>query len=112
MMNFDIPEYLSNYLRELDDFIEAQILPLQMQDDNNRFFDHRREHARTDWDREGLPNEEWESLLWEAKHLADAAGGLYADRVEASGDEAIIELGCLAKMVAHIRGEALRAAEE
>jgi acyl-CoA dehydrogenase len=74
MMNFDIPEYLSNYLQELDDFIEAQILPLQMQDDNNRFFDHRREHARTDWDREGLPNEEWESLLLEAKRLADAAG--------------------------------------
>jgi acyl-CoA dehydrogenase len=74
MMNFDIPEYLSKYLQELDEFIEAQILPLQMQNDNNRFFDHRREHARTDWDREGLPNEEWEALLQEAKRLADAAG--------------------------------------
>jgi acyl-CoA dehydrogenase len=74
MMNFDIPESLSNYLQELDEFIEAQILPLQMQNDNNRFFDHRREHARTDWDREGLPNEEWEALLQEAKRLADAAG--------------------------------------
>jgi acyl-CoA dehydrogenase len=74
MMNFDIPEYLSNYLQELDDFIETQILPLQMQDDNNRFFDHRREDARTDWDREGLPNETWEALLMEAKRRADAAG--------------------------------------
>ena len=74
MMNFDIPAHLSDYLRELDDFIDAQILPLQMQDDNNRFFDHRREHARTDWDRGGLPNEEWEALLLEAKRRADAAG--------------------------------------
>ena len=66
-MNFDIPEHLANYLRELDAFIEAQILPLQMQDDNNRFFDHRREDARTDWDKGGLPNEQWEELLMEAK---------------------------------------------
>ena len=48
MMNFDIPEYLMNYLQDLDNFIESEILPLQMQDDNNRFFDHRREDARTD----------------------------------------------------------------
>jgi acyl-CoA dehydrogenase len=74
MMNFDIPEYLSNYLKELDAFIEAEILPLQMQDDNNRFFDHRREHARTDWERDGLPNEQWEALLQEAKRKADTAG--------------------------------------
>ena len=50
-MNFDIPEDLQNYLGELDAFIESDILPLQMKDDNNRFFDHRREHARTDWDK-------------------------------------------------------------
>ena len=74
MMNFDIPEHLAKYLQELDAFIEAQILPLQMQDDNNRFFDHRREDARTDWDKGGLPNAEWEELLMEAKRRADAAG--------------------------------------
>ncbi len=74
MMNFDIPEHLAQYLQELDDFIETQILPLQMQDDNNRFFDHRREDARTDWERDGLPNEQWEALLLEAKRRADAAG--------------------------------------
>ncbi len=74
MMNFDIPEYLSQYLHELDDFIATKILPLQMQDDNNRFFDHRREDARTDWERGGLPNETWEALLMEAKRRADAAG--------------------------------------
>jgi len=74
MMNFDIPETLANYLIELDAFIEEQILPLQMQDDNNRFFDHRREDARTDWERGGLPNEQWEELLQEATRRADAAG--------------------------------------
>lgn len=38
------------------------------------FFDHRREDARTDWDRGGLPNGEWEALLFEARMRADRAG--------------------------------------
>jgi alkylation response protein AidB-like acyl-CoA dehydrogenase len=73
-MNFDIPLELQAYLAELDDFIEREIKPLENQDDNIRFFDHRREDARTDWDRGGLPNEEWEALLSEARRRADAAG--------------------------------------
>jgi hypothetical protein len=39
-----------------------------------RFFDHRREDARTDWDRGGLPNEEWEALLATVRKMADDAG--------------------------------------
>ncbi|MGI9645335.1 MAG: acyl-CoA dehydrogenase family protein [Ilumatobacteraceae bacterium] len=73
-MNFDIPAELSSYLAELDDFIRREIIPLQEQDDNVRFFDHRREDARTDWERDGLPNEAWEALLAEARRRADAAG--------------------------------------
>ena len=73
-MNFDIPEKIANTLTELDAFIEREIMPLQHQDDNDRFFDHRREDARTDWERGGLPNEEWEALLFEARRRADAAG--------------------------------------
>ena len=73
-MDFDIPGYLAAYLDELDAFIEREIVPLEQQDDNIRFFDHRRENARTDWDRDGLPNEEWETLLGEARRRADAAG--------------------------------------
>ncbi|MEN8162367.1 MAG: acyl-CoA dehydrogenase family protein [Myxococcota bacterium] len=73
-MDFDIPAELEAYLKELDAFIEAEIAPLEQQDDNLRFFDHRREDARTDWDRGGLPNEEWEALLAEARRRADAAG--------------------------------------
>ena len=47
-MDFTLPEDLQHYLAELDEFIEREILPLQMADDNNRFFDHRREDSRTD----------------------------------------------------------------
>lgn len=73
-MDFDIPPKLQAYLGELDAFIESTIKPLENSDDNIRFFDHRREDARTDWDRGGLPNEEWEQLLHKAKRLADDAG--------------------------------------
>src|ERR1700704_3103551 len=66
-MDFDLPKDLAEYLDELDEFIEREIKPLEQQDDNIRFFDHRREDARTDWDRGGLPNEEWELLLHGAR---------------------------------------------
>jgi alkylation response protein AidB-like acyl-CoA dehydrogenase len=74
LMNFDIPKEMQAYLDELDKFIEDEIKPLEQENDNIRFFDHRREDARTDWERNGLPNEEWEALLVEAKRRADAAG--------------------------------------
>jgi acyl-CoA dehydrogenase len=75
-MDFTLPQDLVDYLAELDRFIDAEIKPLQAKDDNERFFDHRREHARTDWDNQGLPRPEWEALLGEARNLADAAGHL------------------------------------
>ncbi len=73
-MDFELPADLAAYLVELDDFIAREIVPLEQQDDNIRFFDHRREDARTDWDRGGLPNADWEALLREARRRADAAG--------------------------------------
>ncbi|NMW32890.1 acyl-CoA dehydrogenase family protein [Altererythrobacter sp. RZ02] len=73
-MDFAIPADLTAYLAELDAFIEAEIKPLEAQDDNIRFFDHRREYARTDFDAGGLPREDWEELLSEATRRADAAG--------------------------------------
>jgi len=73
-MDFELPAELTAYLDELDRFIAAEIAPLQAQDDNERFFDHRREHARTDWDNDGLPRKEWEALLAEARERADKAG--------------------------------------
>ena len=71
-MDFDIPDDIASYLDELDRFIEAEIKPLE--EANIQFFDHRRENARTDWDNEGLPTQEWEDLLGQMRTLADAAG--------------------------------------
>jgi alkylation response protein AidB-like acyl-CoA dehydrogenase len=73
-MDFSVPQDIADYLGELDRFIEAEIKPLQAEDDNERFFDHRREWARTDFEGGGLPRHEWEQLLREARRRADAAG--------------------------------------
>ena len=73
-MDFEIPGDIADFLAEIDQFIEEHITPLEQRDDNQRFFDHRREDARTDWDRGGLPNAEWEDLLARAKRLAVEAG--------------------------------------
>jgi alkylation response protein AidB-like acyl-CoA dehydrogenase len=73
-VDFDIPRELSDYLAELDAFIDREIVPLERENDNIRFFDHRREDARTDWDRGGLPSADWEDLLAETRRRADAAG--------------------------------------
>ncbi|MEZ5383596.1 MAG: acyl-CoA dehydrogenase family protein [Microthrixaceae bacterium] len=73
-MDFDLPAHLVAYLSELDEFIDTEIAPLEA--DNLQFFDHRREHARTDWDNDGLPRPEWEALLGEMMRRADAAGHL------------------------------------
>src|SRR5215813_2940465 len=75
-MDFDIPADIAAYLRELDEFIEREIRPLERENDNIRFFDHRREHARTDWDNDGQPRHEWEELLAEMRRRADKAGHL------------------------------------
>ncbi|MCM6776671.1 acyl-CoA dehydrogenase family protein [Nocardia sp. CDC159] len=73
-MDFELPKELVAYLAELDEFIDREIVPLEQAEDNIRFFDHRRENARTDWDRGGLPSRDWEALLAETRRRADAAG--------------------------------------
>ena len=73
-MLFDIPADITNYLAELDVFIAREIKPIENRDDNIRFFDHRREHARTDWDNQGLPRDDWWALLAEMRRVADKAG--------------------------------------
>jgi acyl-CoA dehydrogenase len=87
-MDFNIPQEIADYLVVLDKFIEDEIKPLEEQDDNIRFFDHRREWARTDFENGGLPRPEWEALLKEAKRRADAAGHLrYALPKEFGGQD-------------------------
>jgi len=73
-MDFNLPKDLVDYLARLDAFIDAEIAPLQAQDDNQRYFDHRREWARTDFEGGGLPRPQWEALLEEARRRADKAG--------------------------------------
>ncbi|KIV93110.1 hypothetical protein PV10_04350 [Exophiala mesophila] len=73
-MNFDLPNDLQDYLKKIDGFVNNKILPLQHKNDNNRFFDHRRESSRTQWENQGLPTDDWEDLLKQARKLADEAG--------------------------------------
>ena len=73
-MDFNVPADVTAYLAELDAFIEKEIKPLERENDNIRFFDHRREWARTDFERDGLPRHEWEALLGEMRRRADKAG--------------------------------------
>ena len=75
-MDFDIPADIQRLLHDIDDFIDAEIKPLQAQDDNERFFDYRREYARTDFENGGVPRKDWEDLLAEMRRRADKAGFL------------------------------------
>lgn len=70
------PAPIQATLAALDEFIEAEIEPLEFAEDNARFFDHRREWARTDFDRDGIPSREWEELIREMRRRADRAGWL------------------------------------
>jgi acyl-CoA dehydrogenase len=73
-VDFSIPADIKAYLGELDAFIEKEIKPLERENDNIRFFDHRREWARTDFENGGLPRHDWEELLKEMRRRADKAG--------------------------------------
>jgi alkylation response protein AidB-like acyl-CoA dehydrogenase len=73
-MNFELPADLQAYIKKIDLFINDKVLPLQHADDNNRFFDYRRESSRTQWDNGGLPTHDWEELLGKSRKLSDEAG--------------------------------------
>ncbi|MGV9796430.1 acyl-CoA dehydrogenase family protein [Mycobacterium sp. NPDC003449] len=73
-MDFSLPQHLPDLLAEMDEFIEAQIKPLERE--HIQYFDQRREYARTDWDNGGTPARAWEDLLDEMRRRADAAGWL------------------------------------
>ena len=75
-MDFEIPSDIAETLVQLDEFIEREIKPLEQADDNIRFFDHRREYSRTDFENDGVPRADWEELLREMRRRADAGGWL------------------------------------
>ena len=66
------PPEIEAFLEEIEEFIESEIVPLE--EAHPEFFDHRREHARTDWDAGGVPREDWEELIAEQRRRADEAG--------------------------------------
>ena len=61
--DFYFPEEITAYLAELDTFINEVIKPRENRGDTIRLFDRRSKDARTDWERDGLPQDEWEALL-------------------------------------------------
>jgi alkylation response protein AidB-like acyl-CoA dehydrogenase len=73
-MTDELPDEIVELLEEVDTFIAEQIRPLEADEQNVRFFDHRREHARTDFEAGGIPSREWEQLLEEMVERADRAG--------------------------------------
>ena len=93
-MDFELPGEITAKLAELDAFIEAEIKPLER--DNIQFFDHRREHARTDWDDDGRPRAEWRALISEMERRADKAGHLRYGLPKSCGGQAASNLAIAA----------------
>jgi alkylation response protein AidB-like acyl-CoA dehydrogenase len=102
-VDFSLPPALTSLLADLDAFIAAEIEPLQDQDDNQRFFDHRREFARTDVENGGVPRAEWEELLGEVRRRADAAGWFrYSIPAELGGrDGSNLDMAVIREHLAH-----------
>ena len=73
-MDFEIPAGVRRTLEDIDAFIERELVPLEKA--HPQFFDHRREFARTDFERGGIPCEEFDALVAQMKRLADRAGFL------------------------------------
>lgn len=101
-MEYLYSERLPELLKRLDAFIADVLQPLQEQGDNRRFFDHRREYARTDWERDGLPHADWEALLKQAKNLAREAGflGLALPSQFGGGDAGNLEMAVIREHLA------------
>jgi acyl-CoA dehydrogenase len=102
-MDFDVPERTTQKLAELDEFIAREIVPLEEEDDNVRFLDHRREASRTLFDQDGIPNPEWEELLGEVRRRADVAGHWrYALPAELGGsDGSNLEIALIREHLSH-----------
>src|SRR5690606_41175740 len=73
-VDLELPKKLTDYLAELDDFIEREIKPLENENDNIRFFDHRRENSRADGGKERHHAKDWKALLSGVVRRADTAG--------------------------------------
>jgi alkylation response protein AidB-like acyl-CoA dehydrogenase len=91
------PAAIRETLAALDEFIDQHIRPLELAGDNARFFDHRREWARTDFERGGVPSGGWEELIREMRRRADEAGWLRWGLPERLGGHGAshLEMACI-----------------
>ena len=71
-MDWTTPEEITGLIAKIDAFIADEIKPLEAA--HPQFFDHRREHFRTDWENDGYPHPAWTELLDEMRRRADNAG--------------------------------------
>ncbi|MFW6868198.1 acyl-CoA dehydrogenase family protein [Nocardioides sp. CPCC 206347] len=71
-MDWSIPEDVTTFIADLDDFIDTKIKPIE--EANPEHFDHTREFTRTDVERGGIPTRRWREIMHEARVLADEAG--------------------------------------
>ncbi|QBX55924.1 acyl-CoA dehydrogenase family protein [Nocardioides seonyuensis] len=71
-MDWSIPKDITEFIVKIDDFIAAELKPIE--EENQEFFDHRREFSRTDLERDGFPAARWLEILAELRRRADAAG--------------------------------------
>ena len=85
-MDFELPRTIVDKLAELDAFIETKIKPLEAK--NMQFFDHRREYARTNWEEDGRPSDEWRAVISQMEEMADEAGHLRLCLPESCGGKA------------------------
>jgi alkylation response protein AidB-like acyl-CoA dehydrogenase len=107
-MDMSIPEDVTRFIADLDEFIDAKIKPIE--EANPEYFDHRREYARTDLDRGGIPTRRWREIMHEARVLADQAGFYRYPLPKALGgqDASNVAMAVIREHLAH-RGPGLHA---
>jgi acyl-CoA dehydrogenase len=103
-MDFELPTEITETIAAIDAFVAREIRPLEAE--NIQYFDYRREHARTDWDRDGQPKEAWNELLAEMERRADAAGFLRLGLPVECGGKAASNL-MIAAIREHLAGQGL-----
>src|SRR5260370_32057177 len=74
LFEFEMTDEVRTSERNLEKLVETEIRRLETEGDNARFFDHRREWARTDFENGGVPSAPWRDLLAEMHRRAGAAG--------------------------------------
>ncbi len=107
-MDLSIPAEVTELLGSIDEFIDRELAPIEAA--NPEFFDHRREFARTDLERGGIPTERWRELLGRARRLAiDAGFYQYPFPAELGGsDGSNLAMAIIREHLAH-RGPGLHA---